>query len=39
MGKQPWVRLFAESGDHYWGSVSDYIERYATAFVSLMLQE
>jgi hypothetical protein len=39
VGKQPWARLFAESGDHYWGPISDYIERSATAFVSLMLQE
>ena len=39
MGKEPWARLFAESGDHYWGPVSDYIERSATDLVDLLLQE
>jgi hypothetical protein len=39
MEEQPWARLFAESGDHYWGPVSDYIESSGTDLVGLLLQE
>ena len=35
-GQQPWARLFAESGDHYWGPVSDYIQISATALEKLL---
>jgi Ser/Thr protein kinase RdoA (MazF antagonist) len=35
-GQQPWARLFAENGDHYWGPVSDYIQSSASALVNLL---
>ena len=38
-GEQPWARLFAEHGDHYWGPLADYIDSSATALRELLLQE
>jgi hypothetical protein len=35
-GQQPWARLFAENGDHYWGPVSDYIQSSETILVDLL---
>ena len=38
-GEQPWARLYAENGDHYWGPTSDYIERSATSLKEMLLSD
>lgn len=35
-GEQPWLRLHAEQHHDYWGPVADYIERNASALVSML---
>ena len=34
--QQPWVRLFTEGHHQYWGSVSDYIDRHASALSRML---